>query len=135
LSDIGELRQALATALGSIQGLQVSPYVLAAPTLPCAYIFADEIEFDYTMGRGTDHLGFVVRVAVPLGNDIGDQVNLDAYRAGSGSRSIKAAIESDSTLGGALRVTGVSRDTVYVTEGQPPALGCEFRIELYATGT
>lgn len=135
MSEVSDIRQELARALSTIKGLQVSPYVLASPTPPCAYIFADEIEFDYTMGRGTDRFGFLVRVAVPLVEDIGQQVNLDAYRAGSGPRSIKAAVEADSVLGGALRVTGVSRDTQYAIDGKPPALGCEFRIELYASGT
>lgn len=137
MADVQAIRLGLAAALGTIPKLKVSPYVLSNPTPPCAYIFADDSDFDEAMGRGLDELVFVVRVVVPLSMDIGSQVNLDAYRAGSGARSFKQALEADDTLGGvcdSLRVTSISRDTVYVTEGNPPALGCEFRVEIHAPG-
>jgi hypothetical protein len=76
-------------------------------------------------------------VLVPSPSDIDAVVNLDPYLAGSGARSIKAAIETDTTLGGAcggLQVTRHEGEQVVVREGQPPALGAEFRVEINAHG-
>jgi hypothetical protein len=134
MADVGAIRVALAAKLATIADLQVSAYMLSNPTPPCAMIYSGETSFDKAFHRGSDDLNLVVRVIVPFAADIGSQVNLDEYRAGSGARSFKAALEVDRTLGGAvqdLRVTGVSPDTVYGgATGQIIGIGCEFQIEV-----
>jgi hypothetical protein len=137
LADLAAIRTAIAANLSTIPDIQVSASRLSSPTLPSAVVFAGPTEFDKAFGRGLDTLVFIVRVAVSGATDTGAVVNLDPYLAGSGSRSIKAAIESDKTLGGAcsdLRVIGHEGEQPYNVEGQPPALGAEFRVEVTAHG-
>lgn len=137
MADLTAIRNGLAANLGAISDLNVSPSRLSNPTLPQAVVYAGPTSFDKAFGRGVDTLVFIVRVAVPGTTDTGSVVSLDPYLAGSGSRSIKAAIESDKTLGGAcsdLRVTGHEGEQPFNVEGQPPALGAEWRVEITAHG-
>jgi hypothetical protein len=137
MADLTAIRVGIATNVSSISDLNVSPSRLSNPQLPCVVVFAGPTEYDKAFGRGLDTLVFMVRVAVPATTDTGAVVSLDPYLAGSGPRSIKEAIESDKTLGGAcsdLRVTGHKGEQPYNVEGQPPALGAEFRVEVTAHG-
>jgi hypothetical protein len=137
MADLAAIRTALAANLSTIPDLQVSAYVLSNPTPPSAVVFAGPTEFDKAFGRGMDMLVFMVRVVVAAVSDISAVVNLDPYMAGSGARSIKAAIESDSTLGGSVfdvSVVGTDGEQIYTFEGRPPALGAEFRVEVTAHG-
>jgi hypothetical protein len=137
MADLAAIRTGLAANLSTIPDIQVSAYVLSNPTPPCAVVFAGPTDFDTSFGRGLDNLVFMVRVLVAAVSDISAVVNLDPYMAGSGARSVKAAIETDKTLGGAcsdLRVVGTEGEQVYTLEGRPPALGAEFRVEVTAHG-
>lgn len=133
------IRKALADAVGKVSGIQTTPYILSSYTAPAAMVYGGEVTFDLSMGRGTDERKFVVRVVVPFTSDIGSQTLLDEFRDGAGARSFKAALEADDTLGGAcqrLRVVSVGPDTVYGTsQGQVIGIGCEFQIDLLASGT
>lgn len=139
MADVQAIRVALAGKIASIPGIQAEPYLLSNPTLPSAMVYCGETSFDRSFGRGLDELNLVVRVIVAFASDIGTQVNLDEFRAGSGARSFKAVLEADKTLGGVvqtLRVTGVSPDTVYGgLQGQVLGIGCEFQIVVTASGT
>jgi hypothetical protein len=137
MADLAAIRAGLAANLTTIPDLQVLPQLLSNPTPPCVIVFAGPTEFDKAMGRGLDTIVFIVRVLVPSAVDIEAVVNLDPYMAGSGTRSIKAAIETDLTLGGScfgLQVTGHGGEQVFLREGQPAALGSEFRVEIKAHG-
>jgi hypothetical protein len=137
MADLTAIRAGLKANLLAIDGLQVSEYFLTNPSYPTALILAGPTEFDQAFGRGLDQLTFLVRVVVGAVTDIGSGANLDAYLAGSGSRSIKAAIEADITLGGAcstLQVTRHEGEQPYLVEGGSPALGAEFRVEIRAHG-
>lgn len=139
MSSVAAIRQALADALANITGFQTTPYILSNPTAPCAMVYSGQTIFDLSMARGTDERPMVVRVIVPFTSEIGAQASLDEFRAGSGSRSFKAALEADDTLGGVcqrLRVKSCSADTVYGNgQGGVLGIGCEFQIDLIASGT
>lgn len=131
------VREGIAVNLGVLQDTQVSPWLLGAPTPPTAHVFAGPVEFDAAFGRGLDMLVITVQVLVPALSDIGSQQKLALYRAGSGSQSVKAAIESDRTLGGVsqtLRVTGMGAEQLFAFEGRGPFLGSEWRVEVHAHG-
>jgi hypothetical protein len=137
MADLAAIRAGLAANLSTIPDLQVLPQMISNPTPPCVIVFAGPTEFDKAMGRGLDSIVFMVRILVPSPSDIDAVVNLDPYLAGSGAQSIKAAIETDTTLSGAcggLQVTRHEGEQVVVREGQPPALGAEFRVEINAHG-
>lgn len=112
MASITDIRAALADAIGALGNIQASPYILANPTPPSAFVYpcgeAGDIEYDQAMHRGFDIVPFTVEVYTGSPHDIAAQVNLDEYLEPSGGRSIKAALEADKTLGGIvddLRVT------------------------------
>jgi hypothetical protein len=139
-----DIRTGLAANLGTIDAMQVNDngYINASPTPPSAEFFpggpAGSIVYDRAMGRGLDVTPFTVRVYVSLVSDVGAQVNLDEYIEPSGTRSVKAALESDTTLGGAandIHVVSCTGYQQFVFEGRPPLLGAEWHVDVYATGT
>lgn len=137
MADVGAIREGIAANLGAIKDLQVSAWPLSNPLPPTAQVLAGRTEFDKAFGRGLDQLVFRVQVLVAALADIGSAVNLDAYLAGSGPRSIKAAVEADKTLGGAcqsLRVTEIGDERLFTFGDRPPFLGAEWLVEIQATG-
>jgi len=140
VASLADIRAGIAANCSAVSGIQVSPYLLANPTTPSAHIFpepTDPIEYDVTMGRGTDKIILIVQVFVAFTTDIGSQVSLDEYLAGSGARSFKQAIESDPTLnatGEDLRVTGVTRYQRYVLPSGGECLAADFRVQVLVSG-
>lgn len=137
MADLTDLREALAANLESIPRLAQSPWLLSNPTPPAAEIQPGDIEYDHAFGRGTDLHRFVVRVFVGNTSDKGAQRMLDRLMAGSGEYSVKAALESDCTLGGAcddLHVKRCSGARIFSREGMAPVLGAEFEVEVIAAG-
>ena len=112
------IRQGLATNLATISGLRTSYYITDNPTPPIAIVAPPSIKYDQSFGRGLDEYNFQVIVLVTRADERIGQDLIDSYCAPVGAGSIKAAIESDRTLGGLvadLRVTdmtGVSPTTL-----------------------
>lgn len=145
--DIAALCEALAANLSGIAGVQESAYLLANPTPPAAEIQPGKITYDRAFGRGTDEILFLVRVFVGMTSDIGAQKRLYTMLAAAGPDSIKAAIESDPTLGGRvddLWVRECSGPKLFVREiSSPkggrgsvsgPLIGAEWTVQVLATG-
>lgn len=128
---LAAIRAGLAANLAAIPDIQVSAYALANPTPPCVEIVPSSIEYDLALSRGWDRVMVTVRVFVGMTSDIGAQKLLDTFLAGSGALSVKAAVESDVTLGGAcddVRVQTSSGYRVYGAEGR--LLGAEWEVEV-----
>ena len=113
MADIATIREGLARNLETIRDIQVSAYMLAAPTPPCIHIFPATIEFDRSMHRGMDSVAFTVEAFVAFGLDQGGQMRLDRLLAPEGFESVKEAIESDKTLGSMVQDVWVSRMSSY----------------------
>lgn len=132
-----EIREGLAANLADIPRLQESAYLLSDPTPPCAEIEPGAIDYDAAFHRGMDIYTLTVRVQVGISTDKGSQKTLDRMLAPSGAYSIKAAIESDATLGGAcddLHVKSCSGYRVYARDGNRAQLGAEWTVEVFASG-
>lgn len=137
MSSFTDIVEGIARNLEPIDGLQESAYILAAPTLPAVEVMPAAGVYDRTFQRGLDSLTFTVRVLVPFNSDIGSQRRLYAMLDPYGDSSIKQAVESDETLGGAataLRVTGWSQPALFDRAGGQ-ALGCEWTVEVWIEGT
>jgi hypothetical protein len=139
VADLGAIRQGLADAISGLDGIgQVKAYMLANPTPPAAQIVPGQISYDEAMARGLDLHVFLIQLFVAeASGDIGSQQRLDAFLAGSGSASVKEAVEVDVTLGGVcetLRVVEVSGYRRFTFEGRPPLLGAEWTVQVYAQG-
>jgi hypothetical protein len=131
-----QIREGLAAnlaALGRTVGLQVSAYMLSAPTPPWIDIFPEPVKYDLAFGRGLDEWQYAVRAFVGLNSDVGAQQKLDTMLEPAGANSVKQAVESDITLGGtvsSVHVTEASGSRLY-TGG---VLGCIWTVVIKAPG-
>lgn len=114
-----QVAEGLATNLRTIDGVQVSAWMLASPTPPAIHIVPPAIDYHQAMANGFAELTFTVQAFVALASDIGSQKRLAQLRAPTGSGSIKAAIEADGTLG------GIVKDSVVRSSAEPQILTLE----------
>lgn len=113
-SSVSDIRDRLKTRLETIPGLRVHDTVPSQINPPVAVIRRRRIDFDSTMARGSDDFIFVVSLFVQLASDPHAQDALDEYLAGTGTKSVKAAIEG-AALGGDVdfaRVTTAEEDGI-----------------------
>jgi hypothetical protein len=112
------VRTNLKTALSTITGMRVFDYVPDSTNIPTNNAFAIvgqlSMNYDYTLNRGFDSASCQIIVVVGRMSEKDGQARLDGLLASSGSTSIKAAVEADKTLSGAvqtLRVVSASPGT------------------------
>lgn len=106
---------AIGTALATITGLRVFDFPPKAAQPPFAFCdLPESMTYDYTMARGKDSATVQVFVGVASANDRNARDQIAAYLAGSGSSSIKAAVDSSgrrrvtSATVGPIEVAGVT---------------------------
>ena len=133
---VSQIRAGLATNLATVTGAQISSYQLANPTTPAFAIFPAATEYNQAMARGLDKWTFTVQAIVSAAVDQNGQQQLDEYLAPTGSTSVRAALETDRTLAGVVQNLVVTRVSGYVlyADAQPPALGCEWTVDVWASG-
>jgi hypothetical protein len=100
MTALTDLRTGLANRLATITGLRSSAYIPDNPQPPVAIVMPGRITYDQAFGRGSDEYQFTIMLIVGRVADRASQTTLDGYCESSGSRSVKAAIEGDRTLGG-----------------------------------
>jgi len=113
------VRDNLKTRLETISGLRAYDLIPDVVTPPAAIVGQLDFTFDIDNARGLDQAQVDVLVIVQRFSERAGQNALDTYLAGSGANSIKAALEGDRTLSGAvntLRVTGAEAGT-YDSQG------------------
>lgn len=106
------VRAGLGTALDTITGLRVFDYVPDSLSPPAAVVEPLEVDYDEAMRRGLNFYRAFILIIVGRMSDRSSQDRLDAYVAGSGASSVKAALEADKSLGGAC-------STLQVTSARP----------------
>lgn len=135
MADLAAIIDGLTDNLGTIDKLRVQPEVLDTVPIPCAIVGPPtSVTYDEVMARGADLYTFTVRVLVARASERAAQRALFGYTAGTGAKSIKAAIESDKTLGGAadtVRVISAGNLGVY-GYGDADYMGAEFTVEVIA---
>lgn len=107
---IASVRTALATALRTIPGLHVSPYLTDEVVVPHA-MFDFALEPHLVFARGADVYRFTVQIFASRSSDTSSQKFLDELRDPTSSTGLVQVIETDSTLAAAVdyaRVTGIS---------------------------
>lgn len=134
MTTLTELRSGIATNLATISGLRTASTVPDQPNPPIAVVIPRTITYDTAYARGLDTYEFVIIVIVGRVSERTAQTTLDAYCNPSGASSIKAAIESDRTLGGAasdLRVQEM-RNYQSLAVGEVTYLAAEFVVQVIA---
>jgi hypothetical protein len=111
------VRSGLKTRLATISGLKTYDYIPDSVNVPGAVVGQLDLDFDAALNRGLDRASCTILLIVGRMSESAGQTKLDGYLASSGSTSVKAAIEADVTLGGAvqtLRVTNATAGSVQV---------------------
>lgn len=132
---LDDITTALKATLSDIDGLTAYAIEPAAPKFPCAWPFlaTPAADYDVTFDGGiTWHLRLTVAVQA---TDPGHaQTNLKPYLAGTGTKSIRAAIAADPSLG----LTGVHMIALRVEQVGPlqvagaSAWGAVLAVDCYA---
>jgi hypothetical protein len=130
------IRDGLKTNLETISGLTAYEFVPDFIDPPIALVAPiNSLNYDSTMARGADTYEIPVIVYISRIDAQTAQDEVDGYLASSGATSVKAAIESDPTLGGAAMSVRVVSATDYgeyeVTQGTS-FLGVTFNVEVIA---
>jgi hypothetical protein len=116
------------------EDLQITQYMLGGPTFPTIEVaYPEKIEYDVASIGGAQWIVFVVRAMIGLTTDQGAQYKLDQLLDTDGPASVKAALESDTTLGGAcddIRVSGASGYMVYPRHAGD-VLGADWSVDIY----
>lgn len=107
--NVSSVRDGLKTRLQTISGLRVWDVIPDQVTPPGAVVGQLDFTFDIDNARGVDLANVDIYVIVQRMDARSGQNKLDGYLAGSGSSSIKAAIEGDRTLGGTVNTLRVTR--------------------------
>jgi hypothetical protein len=124
--------------------MQVSPYILSQPTMPCAFIFPGPIRYDQApggmgaMNRGGDTWELTLRAMVGPYGDIAGQQLMDQLLEPSGVTSMKEALEQSATLGGIvfnIDATDCTGLRMYQpTPGSAPVMGADWTLKVFADG-
>lgn len=113
--NVSTVMDGLGVRLATISGLRVFDFVPDSFSPPAAIIsLPGTVEYDLTMARGADRGSFQVYLLVGKVSDRSARDQLAAYLAGTGSLSVKAAVEAGKTLGGAAQSTRVTSASVQV---------------------
>ncbi len=128
------MKQAIASNLrDSITGVQVLEYVSDQVVPPAIDIRRGLVDYDQALHGGTHRWTMLVRAFVATVTDKSAQARLDSYLDPDGGDSVKAAIESDRTLGGLvadLQVKTATGEQTY-TIGQLQLVGSEWTVEIW----
>ena len=130
---IAEIRAGLAANIATISGLRVAAEIPDNPSPPIAVISLNNITYDLDFNRGMTVYNFTVTLIVGRVAERDAQRKLDAY-AGNGERSIKTAVQSDRTLGGAAFDCRLSEMSTLggVTINEVTYVAADFAIQVYS---
>ena len=133
--DLNAAMDAIGVRLATISGLRVADYAAQSINVPQAIVSLPTapVEYDAVMGRGADRVVIPVRVLVGAVSDRASRDAIAAYISGTGTQSVKSAIEgTDPTMGGVIQTVRVTSATVdIVTVGAVDYLGASFDVEVY----
>lgn len=119
-------------ALWAIPGLRVHDFPPASVQPPAAVLSLPETPYDVTLGGRSDQWTFPLWVLVSKADDRASYGELTPYLEAEGIRSIRQAIESDRTLGGACDTCAIINARPQIaTVGGTEFLAIEFTLEVY----
>lgn len=92
--NVNTAMDAIGTALATVTGLRVFDFRPGSAQPPFAFVDFPTVTYDHTHARGTDRAVFPVLVAVGNASDRASRDEISAYVAGTGSSSIKTALDA-----------------------------------------
>jgi hypothetical protein len=130
---LATIRSGLAANLADISGIRLYETIPDNPTIPCAILKLDRVQYDLDFKRGMTQYEFTILMVVTRVTEKRAQERLDAF-IDAGARSVKTAVQSDRTLGGAAYDCIVTEMNSIdgVTIGSTEYLAAEFAVTVYA---
>ena len=113
MATITQMRSGIAANLAKISGLRTATTVPDVINPPMAIVVPNSITFDRSFKRGTDEYEFAVIVIASRADERTAQTKIDGYCSPTGAGSVKAAIESDRSLGGVIQDLRVTEMRAY----------------------
>jgi hypothetical protein len=129
-----DLHDAIAAALATVPGLRVADHLPEAVTPPMAVIQIQSVTYHRAMKGGLSEWKYVISVVAGRMGERSAQITLDSWMSWDGPQSIRAAVESDRTLGGKCS-TLIIGDMITVRPlsiGDASYLTCEFNLSIHA---
>lgn len=135
MASLTNIRNEIKNNLANITSLSVYGYVPDSIEPPTAVVgVMEEINYDASMQRGADRYEIPIYLYVSRVDAQDSQETLDSYLASSGASSVKAQVESDTTLNSqaqSVRVISAGQYGVY-NINNINYLGVEFTVEVIA---
>jgi hypothetical protein len=130
---ISTIRDGLATNLGTISGLRTAADLPDNPSPPVAVVALNNIQYDQAMNGGLVIYTFTITVIVGRVSERSAQNKLNAY-ASTGAGGVKAALQSDKTLGGAAYDVQLTEMTNVgaINLGEQQYMAAEFSAIVYS---
>jgi hypothetical protein len=97
---VNEIAAGLRVNLATVNGLRVFDHVPDVFAPPCAFVMFDSVDYNNAFRTGNPRYTFTVTLVVGRTSDRAAQLAINDYLDTTGAKSIFAAIESDSDLGG-----------------------------------
>lgn len=119
---VSQVAEGIKTRLATVTGLRTFSYQPEQVNPPVAFPVLESIEYHGAMAGGNVRMRFNVMVIVGRYLDRVAHSNLDGYLSYDGATSLRAAIETDRTLGGVCQTlimdSGLSVGTLVVAEAE-----------------
>jgi hypothetical protein len=134
VTSITSIRNGLATNLATISGLRATSTIPDNPMPPQAIVMLENVDYDNAFRDGLVTYQFRVSVLVARADERTAQDKLNAY-ASTGAGGIKAAVESDKTLGGTafdVRVSSMTNIGAISLGGDVAMLSADFIVTVYS---
>jgi hypothetical protein len=133
-ASINQVATGLAARLGTISGLRTYTYQPEQLNPPVAFPTIEQVTYHKAMSGGDVVQDWTITVIVGRYTDRTAQSLLDTYLSYSGASSVRAAIESDRTLGGVAKTliltNGASINAV--TQGDADFLQITLQCQVHA---
>lgn len=128
--NVGTTMDALGIRLKTISGLRVYDFMADNIAAPAAVVGMPNVSYDATKGRGVDRAVYPVHLLVGKVSDRASRDKLSPFVAGTGAKSVKAAI--DGTLGDTVQAARVVDASVSVMAvGAVDYLAVTFNTEVW----
>ena len=123
------LRERLATIIG----LRVYDHIADSFQPPAAMVSIDSVDYHQAFRGGDSVYTFTVSVMVARADDRTAQRKLDEFLSYSGDRSVREAIETDTTLGGRIQACVVESggNIAAIQINEATYLGVEFTVTVH----
>lgn len=132
--EASSIQESLGMRLATIPGLRVADHLPEQINPPMAVIQLQSVTYHRAMRGGLSEWEFTISLVAGRMGDRPAQRQLDSWMSWDGSQSVRAAIEGDTTLGGACSTLKVA-DMIAVRPlslGDAAYLTCEFNVIVHA---